>query len=101
MELQDGETRADQIEALHPACREGRCTQPEEEGGLGAVELHPLNEMALGFYAQCCALTPAVALALDDLGWHPDRALLARQLTAIVAERGAPWLPAREGPADR
>lgn len=57
------------------------------------VELHPINQLAMQFYAQCCALTPPLALALDDLGWHPDKGLLGRQLSTIVKARGAPWWP--------
>lgn len=93
VELQEGETREDQIEALHPACRRGGCTDPEEEGGLGVVVLHPVNELAMGFYQRCCELTPPLALALDDLAWHPDKALLARQIAVVVRMNGAPWLP--------
>jgi hypothetical protein len=60
-----------------------------------------MNELALGFYGTCTTLGPALALALDDLRWHPDHALLARQLAVIAAGHGdgaAPWV-ASQGPA--
>jgi hypothetical protein len=75
-------------EELHPACQAGRCRAPISEGGLGVIDLHPVNGLVYRFYGRCRTLSPSVAAALTDLSWHPDRDLCARQLEVLVRAFG-------------
>jgi hypothetical protein len=84
----------DETEDLHPACAANRCTEPVEAGGLGVVELHPVNAWAVEFYRACARLGPELAWRLMTPDAGDDRGLLARQLARLVEEWGAPWLHA-------
>ncbi len=87
-------------EELNPACRAGRCTDPIEAGGLGVVELHPLNAEVLVVYERYRRLTPTIALLLTDLSWHPDPELLAEQLEVLTLAFGPMGDPPPRCPAE-